>query len=341
MNFSEKGFDKVIVDFEYKYLNWFNYSAPRPGGSTSSVESFDKSNYGISFELSNYFLTDRQSAKKMFLKRDIKLKDSDVNKSIFGSDVEKNVGQSYAIWKSDNDLENPEIVKISESMTDDLDSPYIPLSSLSEIYEFIDDIKNRLKYDFFNIEYLNIYTDDEIKRANETFNRITEFSKNPDIKNAPSSVILLGLLGLVESVLSILQNIKLNLVRSRRFITNSKYLEFVIIPDKLNDVVSYLSTLLDLLIVKEDYVNRVQSLVIEYKNSLISSASGLISIDVAIEEANTTFSSAATGAAALGPGAGSALATANGVFELAKSESQSQKANILSSLSNVSIPNTP
>lgn len=320
MTFSQHGFEQIIIDFDSKYSSWFS--------------DISDSKYTISFDLSKYFLTDRQSAKRMFLKRNADLLDVDVNRSIYGSDVEKNIGAGYKIWNSDNDITSPEIVKVSETPDEDLDSPYQPLSTTSEVYERVDDIKRQLKSDSYNLEYLNLYTDDELSRINELIKRVSEYATKSDIKSSSSSLIAIALLGMIENTLSIISNLKLNLEQSRTFYLNFKYLQFVIIPESLGDVFGRFSAITDLLIAKEQYLKTTEDLIVGIKTSIIDGIGGLINLDNAISEGESALATANIAGAVPDPtgSASAAVAAANVAFDQVKTESVNQKGNILTAL---------
>jgi hypothetical protein len=320
MTFSSHGFEQVIIDFDSKYSSWFS--------------EISDSKYTITFDLSKYFLTDRQSAKRMFTKRNADLLDVDANRSIYGSDIEKNKGAGYKIWDSDNDIIYPEIVKISETPDEDLDSPYQPLSTSSEVYERIDDIKRQLKSDSYNLEYLNLHTDDQLNRINELIKRLSQYATKSDIKNSSSSLIAIALLGMIENTLSIISNLKLNLEQSRIFYLNFKYLQFVVIPESLADVIGRFSAITDLLIAKEEYLKTTEDLIIGIKASIFEGIGSLIDLDNVIAEGESVLSKANIAGAVPDPtgAAGAAVAAAAVTFDEVKTETLNQKGNILTTL---------
>jgi len=290
MTFSQHGFEQVIIDFDSKYSSWFS--------------DISDSKYTISFDLSKYFLTDRQSAKRMFLKRNPELLDVYVNRSIYGSDIEKNIGAGYKIWISDNDITNPEIVKVSETRRgrlrfpdEDLDSPYQPLTTSSEIYERIDDIKRQLKSDSYNLEYVNLHVEEEMRRIYKMVQELRTFSVKKEeeylnISISSSSIFIISILGIMENIITIISNCQLNLENSKKSYLNFKYLEFVIFPESLNGVLKRLSEITDELMSKESYLRNIEQTIKDFKSELYAIYTKTSVLDDNISKSENTLATA-------------------------------------------------
>lgn len=336
MEFNLLGFTQSINTYESEYLLGVNFFTTDTSGTASM------------FNLSQYFMSNRQCAKKMFLKRDPKSKDEDVNKTVYGSDLLRVQEASYVQWLTDNDDVDPTIVKESDSMTDDLDSPFKPLKTQSEIYEQIDTYKREMVNNFFSIQFLLKDLDIQRTRVFDILDNISNYGSKNDLKNAQTSIIVLTLNSLFENAKTICNLMRWKIKESERYFLNFKNLEFIVNPASIEDVMTYLLNLTTNIKAEKINLDTLEAFIEASKTTILDGVDGLVLIDDGLEAASTAFKVGLPAAAAAGPLAGSALVTLQTTYEGSRETILSQRVtyitelvSVVKTLPQINIPTLP
>jgi hypothetical protein len=326
MIFKDFGFSEPINNYDSEFKEWYFKSFEL----RKKYVDYDD----IKFKLSNYFLTNRQSAKKIFLKRNKESTDDIVNKSVYGSDLIANQGINYTQWITDND-EKDDIVRKSENISDDLDAPYQPINTESEIYEYIDYLKRKLEFDFFSIECLLIEINKQKERIYDILEKISDYGSSDDMKTVQISIFILTINSLFEIALSICDDMIFKIQKTEDNFIHFKYIEFVVSPIYIEEVMVYFTKLTNNIISEKNNLLIIKRFIIGCKKLIIDGIEDIKPLDRSLETANTILKNAQKIAPAAGPAGFTALATATNVYELTKEEINNNRIKIIRNLVSV------
>lgn len=251
-----------------------------------------------------FFMTDRQCAKKILIKREPELTDDDVNKMVFGNDLKRQQGASYVEYVTDNEVIDPSIVSTDESMSDTLDSPFKPIKPTVELYEQIYQWKKILRFDFMIIEKGLIDLSDDRQHIKFLIDKASSFINTSALTQKPTTTPLpaTNLTMFVTSPLNvnvaslfaiIMESLKIARDNKRRIISMSKnfenmiYLDFLIKPEKISSIYTTVIGFTTNILEEKDRYNKIEDL-LKNKQKLVEDAqTKLQNFDSVLE--NTTI----------------------------------------------------
>ncbi len=279
MDFTELGFSLVNVNYETETFD--KLLKVQLNGAITKPQL-------LTIPWDSYFMTDRQCAKKILLKREPELTDDDVNKMVYGTDLKRKQGASYVPFVTDDDVIDPSIVSTDESMTDTLDSPFKPLKPTIELYEQIYQWKKQIKVDFMIIETsLRDFKEDRehmkylIDKASSFINT-SALTQKPtttplpaanltSFNTAPLVVNIASLFSIVMEALKITRDNKRKISQITQNFMSMPYLDFLVKPERLESSYQF-ATLFSVTLFKEkEFYNQIED-VIKNKQKLIEDA---------------------------------------------------------------------